>query len=152
MAKLYKKEGRRYIPVSEYGEEWMRSFPYGATLVVCREGMQSQLFNIDPAIAPMLAAAKYADTAMVEAVVEASKAHPPKDPVTPTQQKAWKKLEKAYGGGIFYVSYPSAYNIMNAAVLELSKEAEKMLQNEAVRKAYDDFMLIYKLTKEQVHD
>lgn len=153
MSTLYKKQGRRYIPVSEYGEEWMHSFPYGATLVVCQEGMQSQRFNVEPALAPMLAAAKYADTAITNAVIEASKARSSREPVTPAQQKAWKKLEKAFGGGIFYVSYPSAYDITDAAVVALSKEAERMLQNDAVRKAYEDFMLIYKLTKEeQVHD
>jgi hypothetical protein len=52
----YEKIGRKYMPVAEYDNEFLDSFPKGNHLVMSYPGGSSRRFNIAPAYAPMIAA------------------------------------------------------------------------------------------------
>jgi hypothetical protein len=144
----YEKRGRRYVPVAEYDNEYLDSFPKGNHLVMCYPGGQSRRFNIDPNYAAMIAAGRVAEDAMSKAVQKASEMRPRNKPITEKQRKAWDALAKAFGNEVYYVELPSAREIAEEGVKAMSLEAEKLLEHEAVRKAYDHFMLMCKLVKE----
>jgi hypothetical protein len=144
----YEKIGRRYKPVAEYDSTYMDSFPKGNHLVMCYPGGSSRRFNIDPNYAAMIAAGRVAEDAISQAVVKASEMRPHNRPITEKQKKAWENMAKAFGSERYYIEIPSAREIAEEGVKAMSIEAEKLLQNEAVRKAYDHFMLMCKLTQE----
>jgi hypothetical protein len=144
----YEKVGRRYIPVAEYDSTYLDSFPKGNHLVMCYPGGSSRRFNIDPNYAAMIAAGRVAEDAISSAVVKASEMRPHNKPITEKQKKAWENMAKAFGSERYYIEIPSAREIAEAGVNAMSIEAEKLLQNESVRKAYDHFVLMCKLTQE----
>ena len=145
---FYEKVGRRYVPVAEYDNTFMDSFPKGDHLVMCYPGGSSRRFNINPAYAPMIAAGRVAEDAISKAVVKASEMRPHNKPITEKQKKAWEALAKAFGDDRYYVELPSAREIAEEGVKAMTLEAEKLLENESVRKAYDHFMLMCQLVKE----
>ena len=144
----YEKVGRRYKPVAEYDNMLMESFPKGDHLVMCYPGGSSRRFNINPAYAPMIAAGRVAEDAISKAVVKASEMRPHNRPITEKQKKAWEALAKAFGNDRYYVEIPSAREIAEEGVKAKTLEAEKLLEHESVRKAYDHFMLMCQLVKE----
>ena len=148
----YEKVGRRYKPVSEYDSEYLDSFPKGTHLVMCYPGGQSRRFNIDPNYAAMIAAGRVAEDAMSQAVVKASEMRPRRKPITEKQRKAWDALAKSFGDEVYYVEIPSAREIAEEGLKAMQLEADKLLTHPAVKKAYDHFLLLCELTKENSHD
>jgi hypothetical protein len=145
---FYEKVGRRYVPVAEYDSEYLDSFPKGNHLVMSYPGGSSRRFNIDPAYAPMIAAGRVAEDAICRAISKAAELRPQKTLITPEQSKAWKALQKAFGDDLCTLQGLSIRDCAEAGVKAMSDEAEKLLQNESVRKAYDHFILMCELTKE----
>ena len=144
---FYEKVGRKYVPVAEYDNEYLDSFPKGTTLVICHPGGQSRRYNINPDYAALIAAARVAEDAMIQAMQKASELKPKQTPVTPAQQKAWKQLARAFGDELFTLNGASSYDITQAGLKALQEEADKLLTNPAVKKAYDHFLLVAELTK-----
>ena len=146
---FYEKVGRRYKPVSEYDSELMDGFPKGAHLVMSYPGGRSTRYNINPNYAALIAASRVAEDVISEAVRKASEIRPHQTPITPEQKKAWDNLTKAFDSDRYYVELPSAREIAEAGVKALQLEADKLLQNPAVKMAYDHFMLVAELTKDK---
>ena len=69
--------------------------------------------------------------------------------ITPGQKKAWEKLAKEFGDELCTLSGLCIQDCAEAGVQALIDEAEKLMQHEAVRKAYEQFMLVCELTKQQ---
>lgn len=148
MKKLfYEKVGRRYKPVYEYDSELLDAFPKGTHIVMCYPGGQSRRFNIEPALAPMIAAGRYAEDAICTAMAEASELRPQRTPLTPEQQKAWRALADAFGDELCTLSSGSVRDYAEAGVQAMQAEADKLMQNEGVRQAYEQFLLVCELTK-----
>ena len=143
----YEKIGRKYVPVAEYDNDLLDSFPKGSHLVICYPGGQSRRYNIDPDYAALIAAARVAEDAMMQAMSKASELKPQQTPVTPAQQKAWKGLARAFGTELCTLNGASTYDITQAGLKALEGEAAKILTNPAVKKAYDHFLLVAELTK-----
>jgi hypothetical protein len=144
----YEKVGRRYVPVAEYDSTYMDSFPKGNHLVMCYPGGTSRRFNIEPNYAAMIAAGRIAEDVISSAVVKASEMRPHNRPITEKQKKAWEALAKAFGDDRYYVEIPSAREIAEAGVKAMQEEADKLMEHESVRKAYEHFILMCQLTKE----
>ena len=141
----YEKVGRRYKPVAEYDNEYLDSFPKGNHLVMCYPGGSSRRFNIEPALAPMIAAGRYAEDVMSSALVKASEMRPHNKPITEKQKKAWEALAKSFGSDRYYVELPSAREVTEAGVKAMEQEANKLLEHPMVKQAYDEFMATCKL-------
>ena len=144
----YEKRGRRYYPVAEYDSTYMDSFPKGNHLVMCYPGGTSRRFNVEPNHAAMIAAGRVAEDAISSAVVKASEMRPHNRPITEKQKKAWENLAKAFGNDRYYIEIPSAREIAEAGVKAMQLEADKLMEHESVRKAYDHFQLMCKLVNE----
>jgi len=141
----YEKKGRRYVPVSEYDSEYLDSFPKGNHLVMCYPGGSSRRFRIDPALAPMIAAGRFAEDAISTSIRQASEMRPQRTPITEGQRRAWKKLAKEFGDDLATLTIPCARDMAEAGVLAMQAEAEKLMQNASVRQAYDQFLLVCEL-------
>ena len=149
---FYIKKGRRYVPHSTYSSEFCDSFPKGTHLVQSYPGGQSRKFNINPAYAPMIAAGRVAEDVISKRIMEATEirrnSRNKETPLTPGQKKAWDKLVKEFGPDARQLEWPSARECAEEAVKAMTVEAEKLLENEAVRKAYEHFLLLCELTKD----
>ena len=143
----YEKKGRRYVPVSEYDSEYLDSFPKGNHLVMCYPGGSSRRFCIDPALAPMIAAGRYAEDVICDALRKASDLRPKRAPITKGQQAAWENLVKEFGEDARMLEWPSARDVCDQAVKAMQVEADRLMQHASVRQAYEQFMLICELTK-----
>jgi len=145
---LYEKVGRRYVPVAEnYDDHY--TFPKGNHLVMCYPGGESRQYNIDPNYAALIAASRVAEDAMCKALNKASEMRPARTPITPAQQRAWKKLAKEFGDELCTLNGASIHDIAEAGVRALQAEADKLLTNATVKAAYDQFLFVCALTKKQ---
>jgi hypothetical protein len=146
---FYRKVGNRYKPVSEYDSQLCDAFPKGDHLVQCYPGGTLRRFNINPKLAPMIAAGRFADEAMSAAIVKASEMRPQRMPLTEGQRQAWKKLAKEFGDELASIAIPSAREIAEAGVNAMVQEAEKLMEHPMVQEAYNEFMATCKLVMDQ---
>ena len=142
----YEKVGRKYVPVAEYDSDYLDSFPKGNHLVMCYPGGSSRRFCIDPALAPMIAAGRFAEDAMCDAIRKASEMRPQRTPITEGQRRAWRKLAKEFGDDLATLSLGCARDIAEAGVSSMQVEADRLMQHASVRQAYEQFLLVCKLT------
>jgi len=149
---FYEKIGRKYVPAKEYDSDFADSYPYGTHLLMIHPGGHSRKYNIDPNYAALIAAARVASEAMCKALNKASELRPARTPITPAQQRAWKKLAKEFGDELCTLNGASIHDIAEAGIKALQKEANVLYSNAAVKKAYDHFILLCELTKETNHD
>jgi len=145
---FYKKEGRRYKPVYEYDQTLLDAFPKGSHLVQVYPGGSSRRYNIDPAYAPMIAAGRVAEDAISKRLMTISDLRPKTKPLTPSQKKAWENLVREMGEDARMLEWPSAREVCEAGVKAMTEEAEKLLTDPVVRKAYDRFLFVAELTKD----
>ena len=142
----------KYVPVREYDDKLMDSFTEGTHLVISYPGGGSRRYDIDPAHAPMIAAGRVAEDAISRAVMQASELRRSyklrQNPLTPEQKAAWEHLVEVFGDEAKALEWPSAREVAEEGVKAMIVEAEKLMTNEGVRQAYEHFMLLCKLTKE----
>lgn len=150
---FYEKVGRRYVPVQEYDEYLMDSFPKGSHLVMCYPAGQSTVYNVDPNYAAMIAAGRVAADAMCVAIGKASEMQKDKynKPLTKEQLAAWNNFVEVMGESGRYVHYNSIRDIAEAGIKALETEAAKLMQHESVRAAYEQFLTVVELCKDNNH-
>jgi hypothetical protein len=143
----YEKVGRKYVPVAEYDNEFLDSFTKGNHLVMCYPGGTSRRFNIEPALAPMIAAGRLAEDAICRAISKAADLRPQRTLLTPRQKKAWEELAEAFGDELCTLQGLSIHDCAEAGVQAMQAEANKLLKNDSVRKSYEHFQLMCELSK-----
>jgi hypothetical protein len=144
----YEKIGRRYVPVAEYDSDLLDSFHKGSHLVCVYPGGQSRRYNVEPNYAALIAAGRVAEDAMCQAISKASEMRPQRTPLTEGQRKAWRKLAKEFGDDLATLSLGCARDIAEAGIKAQMAEAEKLLSNPSVRRAYEQFLIVAELSKE----
>lgn len=149
---FYEKKGRKYVPVAEYDNEYMDSFPKGTHLVMCYPGGTSRRFSIDPNYAAMIAAGRVAEDAICRAISKAAELRPKQKPITEKQKKAWENLAKEMGDELCTLHGLSVHDCAEAGVKAMQEEANKLMTVPAVKKAYEHFLLVCELTKEEKHE
>ena len=147
----YERVGRKYVPVAEYDNDLMDSFTKGTHLVMSYPGGTSRRFNIDPDYAAMIAAGRVAEDAICKAISKASELRPKQTPITPGQKRAWERLAREFGDELCTLNGLSVHDCAEAGVKAMMVEADKLLTNPAVRKAYEKFLFVAELTREQHH-
>ncbi len=148
----YEKVGRKYVPVSEYDSDLLDSFSKGTHLVMSYPGGRSTAFNIDPNYAALIAAGRVAQEPMHRAINDAAKMKNDQwnnVVLTNEQHAAWEHFVEVMGERGRYVFYNSVHDIAEAGLNALQEEADKLMQHESVRNAYQQFLLLCKLTKEK---
>jgi hypothetical protein len=146
----YERVGRKYVPVAEYDNELLDSFTQGTHLVQVYPGGASRRYNIDPAYAPMIAAGRVAEDAICRSISKAAELRPKQTPITEGQKRAWRKLAKEMGDELCTLHGLSVRDCAEAGVKAMQDEADRLMTNPTVRKAYERFLLVCELTRE--HD
>jgi len=150
---FYKKVGRKYVPVSEYDSDLSYALPKGAHLLIVYPGGQSTRYDINPNYAAMLAACRVAEDAISKAIMDATEIRrqtrgKSETPLTESQKAAWENLVKEFGDDAKQLEWPSARGAAEDAVKAMMAEAEKLMSVPSVKKAYEQFMLMAELTKD----
>ena len=149
---FYVKEGRKYRAVSYYDSKVMDGFGVGTHIVMVYPGGSSRRYKIDPNHAAMIAAGRVAEDAISQAIVKASEMRPHRKPLTERQRRAWANLSKAFGDERYTVEIPSAREIAEEGVRAMQAEADRLMTNPMVRKAYERFLFIAELVKENPNE
>ena len=148
----YEKVGRRYVPVSEYDNDFLDSFTKGNHLVMSYPGGTSRRYNVDPNYAAMIAAGRVAEDAISKRLHEATEIRRNyknrQTPLTPSQLAAWNKLIEEMGEDARQLEWPSVRECAEAGVRAMAEEADKLMKNASVRAAYEQFQLVCMLAKE----
>ena len=148
---FYEKVGGRYKPVYEYDQTLMDAFPKGTHIVMCYPGGKSTRYNVDPNYAAMIAAGRLAEDEISKKMIEVSEIRlQQKDrerPLTEEERAAWNNLIAVFGDSAKQLEYASVREVAEAAVNAMQAEADKLMKNEGVRKAYEHFQLMCELTK-----
>lgn len=145
---FYKKVGKRYKPVAEYDPELRDSFFEGSCLIVCRPGVKTFRYDVEPNHIALVAASIAAEDVMSSAIVEQAKGKPSKHPLTPEQRSAWAKLKESCDDDLIGIDYSCAADIARAGIDALIKEADINMDNPAVAEAFKNLVTVIKLTKE----
>jgi hypothetical protein len=148
---FYEKVGRKYVPVYEYDQTLMDAFPKGTHIVMCYPGGQSTRYNVNPNYASMIAAGRLAEDAISKKLMEASEIRMQRKDrdreLTDEQRAAWNNLIAVFGDSAKQLEWASIREIAEAGVDAMQAEAEKLMQNESVRKSYEHFQLMCELSK-----
>ena len=120
---LYRKKGRRYVPVSHVDVWDYREA--GAYLTVVKPGSRSEIRCVDIEAAGVQAAIRIAADAMVTAMVKASELQPTKQetPIT-LQQRALLDQLKATGFNTSRWEWRSLMDVVEAGVKEMKAVAD----------------------------
>lgn len=144
---FYEKVGRKYVPVTEYNQEWIDSFPKGDHLVSVYPGGSSRKFKIDPNYAAMIAASRVAEDAIANAIVKAQGVRLPQTPITETQRALWRALAYSFNREEFPLMRPSARQAAEEGVKAMMTEADKLMTHPTVKKAFEKFLMVCELVK-----
>lgn len=146
----YEKVGRRYKPVYEYDYEFMDALPKGHHLIDVYPGGRSTRYNVDPNYAAMIAAGRIAKEAMTRALQEQSEIRKEQraETLTPKQVEAWKNLVSVLGDRARYLQWASASEVADAGINAMMEEANKLMKYDAVRLAFEHFVMVCEICKE----
>ena len=147
---FYEKVGRRYKPVYEYDQTLMDAFPKGTHIVICYPGGKSTRYNIDPNYAAMIAAGRIAEDAITQSIQHSTELRPMNREIDEDTQQRWKEFIVTVPEDFrFMFTHGSAHDAAQAGVQAMQEEANRLMQNEGVRRAYEHFQLMCELTKNQ---
>jgi hypothetical protein len=125
------------------------AFPHGDHLVSVYPGGGSRRYRIDPALAPMIAAGRYAEDAICRKIQEATELRPMNREIDEATQRKWKRFIATIPEDFrFMFTHGSARDAAEAGVQAMQEEANRLMSNDAVRKAYEQFLLVCKLSKQ----
>jgi hypothetical protein len=119
---------------------------------MCYPGGESRRYNVDPNHAALIAAGRIAEDAMVKAIVKATEMRPQKTRLTARQKNAWDNLAKELGNDLATLTTSSAYDVASAGVNAMIEEANRLMSIPSVKKAYEQFVFIAELTKDNKHE
>lgn len=148
----YEKVGRRYVPVNEYDSDWLDAMPKGSHLIMCYPGGRSTAYNIRPNYAAMIAAGRVAQEPMHKAINDAAKMKYDQwnNVVLNNEQfEAWNRFVDAMGDRGRYIHFNSVHDIAEAGIKAMEDEAFKLMKHPAVQNAYEQFLTVCELCKEQ---
>lgn len=146
---FYEKVGRRYKPIYEYDQDLMDAFPKGTHIVMCYPGGKSTRYNIDPNYAAMIAAGRLAEDAITQSIQHSTELRPMNREMDEDLQRRWKEFIATVPEHFrFMFTHGSAHDAARAGVEAMQKEADRLMQHESVRRAYEQFQLVCKLVSQ----
>ena len=145
MTTFYQKQGRRYVPVSEYNSEIMDALPEGDHLISVQPGKSRRRCRVEPALAPMIAAGLYAEDAISRAIYNAMELRPQKTAMSPRQLELMTALTEEFRKEDAQWIRPCARDAAEAGVAALQAEAQRRMSHPAVRQAYEHFLTVARL-------
>jgi hypothetical protein len=121
---LYRKRGRKYEPVAEYGAEF-DNLPAGFHLVCVMPGVRSTFFNVEPALADLMAAIRIGREAAADAMRKVSEERPASRELTAREKKAFAAWKAVMGEESMSLTSGSVNDVLDAMEAALIKAAAK---------------------------
>lgn len=146
---LYRRQGRRYVPVSE--AMYSDSFPKGHHLVMVEPGRRLIRYNIDPDYVALTAAAEIVRDRVADAIYQASSLRPRCKDLTKEQLATWQQFIDVMGEEGRLLDSASANDVTSEVIAVLKEQVDKLLNTPSVRRAYERFKFVAELTKEHDH-
>jgi hypothetical protein len=147
---FYKKEGRKYVPVSYYDSNALNGVPQGATLIVKQGHLTMRKYDVDIESAPLVAAVMSMQDRVSSAIHKETEARPHTRQLTEQERDDWQKLIDKHGELFRYMEYASCREIAENLLTELQKDVEKAHTNPSVKEAFEHYKFLLALTvKEQ---
>lgn len=123
MTTLYRKDGKRYVPIEEM-DYYRDRYPEGFSLVYCQPGMTSFRFKIDPDKAAVFAAMReLLEKDLIDIISNAIQIQPKKNLATEEQNTAWNNFVKVMGNDKFAVQYDSIQGMANKVLAVIEEKA-----------------------------
>lgn len=148
---FYEKVGNRYKPVSVYDSRLQVSFREGCHLVICEKGRTLYKHSIDPNYAALIAAAELFNDSFCSAVIKKS-VLPAQTTLTDEQRKAYEAFVDTIPDDDPFRGFLRVSSVREAAEegsKVLMHEANKLLNNPAVRNAFENFLFLCRLTEKE---
>ena len=137
------------MPVSEYDTELLDAFPKGTHIVICYPGGKSTRYNIDPNYAAMIAAGRIAEDAITQSIQHSTELRPMNREMDEDLQRRWREfIDTVPESFRFMFTHGSARDAAEAGVRAMQEEADRLMQHESVRRAYEQFQLVCKLVSQ----
>jgi len=151
MTKFYKKRNGTFVEVSEYDSDLMAAMPVDtATLTITKEGSVSRKYNVDIAIAPLLAGSMLLEdelSVILSKATEAKRSN--QKQLTKAENKAWENLITVGGESFRSLQYDSIANIASEISSHLTTKMSHILEDPTCNDAYTAFQLAVKLKLEK---
>lgn len=139
---LYRKEGRRYVPVQLTTYDNQR-FPKGTHLVVADLPNRTiYRYNVDNVDAAVLAALVRCEDHLVEALWAQLSIQPSRPPITAEQRAAWEKFVEVMGDSGRTITYKSTQQAVSDALRSINARVEETLVDQRVIEAYEKFKTV----------
>jgi hypothetical protein len=153
MTTLYKKviskKGRiTYIPVKEYDPEFCDSLPEGTTIVEVMPGSTSRIYRVKPDYLTVLSVLAKCRHEICSEILKYSETKPSRTKLTPKQMELWEELKTELGDYSFYLTYPSANDIVDSLEESVMKRSKDLLdKHPALKKAWENFQLLLSMVE-----
>lgn len=145
--KIVSKFGRvKYEPVMEYDNDLSYALPKGSHLITVEPGCKSTIYNVEPDTVRLLAAAMLVKEKMIKTLLTNADMRPKNSPITPEQQEAWENFRATMSDQLSVLHGPSINDVYQSFIDELIKNTDSCFENPAVKKAWDNFILMYQLS------
>lgn len=148
---LYKKVGRRYVAVGNIDRHLGSYMPNGSYLVTVNGNSTRTSSDVEPANAPVIAACHYGARVAEDVLLHEMEYQSPKHPLTKGQFRAWKRFQKEMGEEMT-LPRKTAFEVLCAFSNAIEKEVTETMQHPAVKEAYDKFMFVWQLAKQEKKD
>ena len=120
---LYKKVGRKYVPIQEYVD--MTGWPAGHYLVTVQPGVTSATrMRLNPDYPAALAAMRDVKEEMIKWLSDASRAKPVRK-ISPEAMEAWEAFVALCDDDIYMIGHDSCHDIIANALEYLEEMVNK---------------------------
>jgi len=123
MTTLYKKNGRRYVPMGNVNE-WVDHWPYGHHLVTSQPGSRLTRYNINPDTAALRAAIDCCRSQLQDIIMSKMEMQPTRK-LTGDQMQAWQQFVQAMGDERFIITYPSVAELVESVIDTLLQASQQ---------------------------
>lgn len=144
----YRKVGNKYEAVSYYDSNVMDAVPKDTAVLIINKGNSTLTkYNVDIAMAPLLAGSEYLRDQLSMTMSLASN---PRIPLamTEAENKAWNNLIAVGGESFRQLTYSSSHDMIDAGINALTSHMHHILSDPTCKDAYEQFKLCVKLKLE----
>jgi len=147
MTVFYKKVNGEYVEISEYDAEFNDAIPLNtAMLTVSKGSSTTRRYNVDIAIAPLLAGSIHLEDTVCNLLSKALQARPATiQDMTPKEQEAWDNLMTIGGDNFNMLTHESIGEVSRGISDKLMEKMASVLDDPSCKDAYDMFVSMVKL-------
>lgn len=146
---LYKKVNKRYKKVAIYDNHFHDYYVPGHYLISVGKTFKTTRHNVRPDLVPLIAASIAFEEELTRNLVKNSNQYNHSIELTSEQKEAWDNFSKTVEKLKWAAYGPSYAEISRKATQKLIEDAAEIMEVPAVKQAYEEFLLVFKLAVEE---